>query len=220
MTTNKTTWLLAGLLWLALGAGCTTPQGGLWQDAVDAADEAYTQGNYAEAEKNFRKAVNRAEAFEPEDLRLAQSLNGLAETFLAQGRYTEAEPLHKRALAIREKALGPEHPDVAQSLNNLAVLYKAQGRYTEAEPLYRRSLAIREKALGPEHPDVALSLNNLAGLYHAQGKYAEAEPLYRRALVIKEEALGPERPRASTTWRRSTTPRANTRRPSRSTGAL
>ena len=40
-----------------------------------------------------------------------------------QGRYGEAEPLHKRALDIREKALGPERPDTAQSHNNLAGHY-------------------------------------------------------------------------------------------------
>ena len=71
-----------------------------------------------------------------------------------QGRYAEAEPLYKRALAIGEKALGPDHPDVAQSLNNLASCTTHQGRYAEAEPLYKRALAIREKALGPDHPDV------------------------------------------------------------------
>src|SRR5882724_11841925 len=53
-----------------------------------------------------------------------------------QGRYAEAEPLLKRALAIREKALGPDHPDVAMSLNTLAALYQERGRYAEAEPLY------------------------------------------------------------------------------------
>ena len=41
----------------------------------------------------------------------------------AQGRYADAEPLYKRALAIYEKALGPDHPYVATTLNNLAVLY-------------------------------------------------------------------------------------------------
>ena len=80
-------------------------------------------------------------------------LNNLAVLYQAQGRYAEAEPLCKRALAINEKVLGPEHPDVATSLNILAVLYWAQGRYAEAEPLYKRALAINEKALGPEHPD-------------------------------------------------------------------
>ena len=84
-----------------------------------------------------------------------QSLNNLAALYADQGRYADAEPLYKRALAIREKALGPDHPDVATSLNNLAELYRDQGRYADAEPLYKRALAIYEKALGPDHPNVA-----------------------------------------------------------------
>ena len=83
------------------------------------------------------------------------SLNNLADLYRAQGRYTDAEPLYKRSLAIREKALVPIIPNVAKSLNNLASLYEAQGRYADAEPLYKRSLAIWEKAFGPDHPDVA-----------------------------------------------------------------
>ena len=35
----------------------------------------------------------------------------------AQGDYAAAEPLHKRALAIREKTLGAQHPSTATSLN-------------------------------------------------------------------------------------------------------
>ena len=101
----------------------------------------------------------------------------------------DAEPLYKRALAIREKARGTEHPHVATSLNNLAGLYYYQGRYADAEPLYKRALAIREKALGPQHPDVGQSLSSLAVLYYGQGRYADAEPLYKRALAILEKAL-------------------------------
>ena len=32
----------------------------------------------------------------------------------AQGKYPEAEPLVKRALAVREKSLGPDHPDLSR----------------------------------------------------------------------------------------------------------
>ena len=72
--------------------------------------------------------------------------------YQAQGRYADAEPLQKRALAIVKKALGPSHPDVAISLNNLAELYKAQGRYGNAEPLYKRSLAIARRPSGRSIP--------------------------------------------------------------------
>jgi tetratricopeptide (TPR) repeat protein len=122
----------------------------------------------------------------------------LALLYRVQGRYADAEPLYKRALAIGEKALGPDHPAVAIRLNNLALLYRVQGRYADAEPLYKRALAIDEKALGPDHPAVAIRLNNLAGLYRAQGHYADAEPLFKRALAIDEKALGPDHPNTKT----------------------
>ena len=125
---------------------------------------------------------------------VARSLNNLANLYLHQGRYDEAEPLLHRSLAIREKVLGENHPRVATSLNTLAELYRNQGRYDQAEPLYHRSLAIREKALGENHPDVAASLNNLALLYRDQGRYNQAEPLLHRSLAIVEKALGENHP--------------------------
>ena len=186
MTRIKRGWLLAGLLALALSSHGFA-QGDQWESHMAAGEAAYRQGDYAEAESRFDAALKEAEAFGPEDPRLAMSLNNLAELYRAQGRYGEAEPLYRRSLAIWEKALGPEHPDVATSLNNLALLYDAQGRYPEAEPLYRRALAIREKALGPEHPDMAQSLENYAGLLRATGREVEAAEMEARAKAIRAE---------------------------------
>ena len=82
----------------------------------------------------------------------AQSLNNLAGLLHHTGRYEEAEPLLRRALAIREQHLGQHHPDTAQSLNNLAGLLNKTGRYKEAEPLYRQAIAILLETLGDQHP--------------------------------------------------------------------
>jgi len=57
--------------------------------------------------------------------------------YYSQGRYGDAEALHKRALAIREPVLGESHPGVADALNNLALVYWTQGKYSEAEGLYK-----------------------------------------------------------------------------------
>ena len=121
-------------------------------------------------------------------------LNKVSNYLHERGQYTEAEPLYRQALAIRENSLEPTHPDTAISLNNLASLYESQGRYEEALPLFHRTLAIWEDALGPNHRNTATSLRNLAVLYESQGRYAEALPLHQRALAIREEALGPEHP--------------------------
>lgn len=105
--------------------------------------------------------------------------------------YTQAEPIYRRALAIREQYLGPEHPDTATIVHNLAILQRDTGNVVEAEQLYQRALAIREQHLGPEHPYTANTYSNLANLYLAQKRYREAEPLYRRALAIREQLSGP-----------------------------
>ena len=113
-------------------------------------------------------------------------------------RYSEAEQILKKALALTEAISGPEHQDVAFLLNSIAGLYREQGNYGYAEPLYRRALHIQEQILGPQHPATAASLNNLAEIYRRQGAYAQAEPLYRRALAIHENTLGPQHPDTAT----------------------
>ncbi len=76
---------------------------------------------------------------------MAAGLNNLALLYYDQGRYAEAEPLQKRALAIWEKALRPEHPNVAQSLENYAAVLRKTGRTTEAVKLEARAKAIWAK---------------------------------------------------------------------------
>ncbi len=116
-------------------------------------------------------------------LDVAWTLTNLALLYSRQGRYGDAEALHKRALAIREQVLGASHSAVGESLHNLALIYADQRKYGEAEELYKRALGVREQALGSNHPDVGQTLNNLALVYQDQGKYEDAEGLLKRALV-------------------------------------
>nr|NCR69258.1 CHAT domain-containing protein [Microcystis aeruginosa LL11-07] len=113
----------------------------------------------------------------------------LAELYRVQGRYSEAEPLYKQALAIWKQQLGDNHPDTASSLNNLALLYESQGRYSEAEPLYKQALAIWKQQLGDNHPNTATSLNNLALLYQSQDDIPQAINYRTQALAVQEYNL-------------------------------
>ena len=51
---------------------------------------------------------------------MAEALNNLAETYENLGGYSDAEPLLRRSLAIREKDAGPKAPEVALAITNLA----------------------------------------------------------------------------------------------------
>jgi len=95
------------------------------QEIVDALSnrvvEIYQKGDYptsiAVAEQTYRFAEQKLGPEHPDTL---TSVNNLAGLYQVQGRYGEAEPLYRRALAASEKVLGPEHPNTLASVNNLA----------------------------------------------------------------------------------------------------
>ncbi len=82
--------------------------------------QAFAQGDYAEAARQFQVALPLADAGS-----LSTSLMNLAAVYqksaedhgrqpvgiyYAQGQYTDAAPLYQRALVLREQILGPDHP--------------------------------------------------------------------------------------------------------------
>jgi len=146
MRLGTTRWLLVGLLCLGLWPMvAASAQETRWDSIMADGMRAYQQADYAEAEKLLLAALKEAEKFGDQDPRLATSLNNLASLYYAQGKYTEAEPLYQRSLAILEKALGPEHPQVAQSLENYAALLTKTNRDAEADKMEARAQAIRAK---------------------------------------------------------------------------
>jgi tetratricopeptide (TPR) repeat protein len=122
------------------------------------------------------------------------SMNNLAQALSGQGKYAEAEVMHRETLALSEEVLEKEHPDTLGRMNNLAQALSDQGKYTEAEAMHRETLALMKKVLGKEHPDTLMSMNNLAAAIHRQGKHAEAEVMDRETLALREKVLGKEHP--------------------------
>src|SRR3972149_3843500 len=75
---NRAIGCLAGVLVLALWPGAAVAQSGAWETTMAAGMSAHQGGHYAEAEEKFSAALKEAEAFGPEDPRLAAGLNNLA----------------------------------------------------------------------------------------------------------------------------------------------
>lgn len=160
-----------------------------------AREYAWRCGDYGAALLYGEDLIVRAVSVHGQDsVQHATALNEHALSLSSTGRYGEAEPIYRAALAIREKALGNRHPAYAQSLNNLASLLHDLGRYDEAELHYREAMAINEQTLGKSHPAYATYLENLAGLLAETGRYDEAEPLYHDAVAINERTLGEAHP--------------------------
>jgi CHAT domain-containing protein/Tfp pilus assembly protein PilF len=126
----------------------------------------------------------------PSNLERAEELNRRAIALIHIGRFNEASPIAKEALALREGALDPEHPLIAESLNVLGVVLQ-ESDYKAARPLLERGLRIRERTLPLDHPAIAESLTDLSRALYAGGQFTVARPLLERALRIRESQLGP-----------------------------
>jgi tetratricopeptide (TPR) repeat protein len=140
---------------------------------------------HEEAEATCRAQIKKAkEDYGPEDPHVVRPMRNLAMLYRNLGKYSAAEPLLHRSLAIMEKA-DPANIEISAVLELLGGVYEVQGRYEAAELILLRSLTIRERALGPDHPHVTPLLEQMAMLYRKLGRTREARMFEERAKLVR-----------------------------------
>ena len=102
------------------------------------------------------------------------SVSHLGSVLESQGKYKEAEAMHRRDLAGSEKVLGVEHPDTLMSITNLASTFWSQSRLTEAEDLDMWVMDTRTRVLGDEHPPPPVAMSCLPFTLKSQSRDQEA----------------------------------------------
>lgn len=123
----------------------------------------------------------------------AEALNAAYAQYKAlrdAGRYAEAAPFAREALAIGEALFQDDERQLGHLLGNVAELEDRLGNVEAAETLYRRALANQERH--PEHKPIlhATTLSNLAELERTRGRPAAAAPLSEKALAIWRAQVG------------------------------
>jgi tetratricopeptide (TPR) repeat protein len=133
----------------------------------------------------------------------------LAMSLTGQGRFADAERIHREVHGVQKRVLGTDNPETLASAANLAHSLSTQGRYDEAEVIEREVLGMRNRVLGTEHPNTLMSANNLAQSLSRQGKHAEAETIQRKVLLVMKRMLGIEHPSTLTSSNNLATTLAN-----------
>jgi tetratricopeptide (TPR) repeat protein len=116
----------------------------------------------------------------------------LGMTYWYLGQFDAANPLLKKAHAIRLELLGPDHPDTLTSLHDLARQRWCQGKLAEAVSMCRQALDGRRRVLGAEHPDTLWSQLFLGLFLYEQNQYDKAEAVLRPAVECCRRTLGPD----------------------------
>jgi tetratricopeptide (TPR) repeat protein len=145
------------------------------------------QGNYPDAEKRFKQALQLFKSPAQDPSSYASLLVSLAKVSRAQAHDHEAEAYLKEALSILVSA-GPASPLTARVSGEMASVYVDQRQYAKAEPLFNQALPILKDALhDTPDADYAGILESYVVLLHHTNRNAEAARIERQARIIREK---------------------------------
>lgn len=153
-----------------------------WTRQYESGIAAAKQLRLDEAFQQFMGALNIAERFGPKDIRLADNLRACGILLADVNQPAAAEPLLRRAAAVREAVRGGSHRETAWAWLDHAEVLTDLDKLPEAEALTQRARLNLEKAFGPYHPTVGSCLAAQAKIKAKLGQFTEAEALYQNAL--------------------------------------
>ena len=141
-------------------------------------------------EQNIEKKAGHLEGGEnhPDTL---DSIQFLAELKMAQGEWSEAESLAKRAVAGREKSLGKDDRQTLHSLAILIAIYQETNQDVLAAGLQGQLI---DSLLRSGNPDTLRNLNNQSHELRKQGFFEQVESIDRRVSATSARSLGDSHP--------------------------
>jgi tetratricopeptide (TPR) repeat protein len=154
---GKAVWIgtmlcLAAFSWVCAGAQTTgsSKQGAISQTEATEAEALRLNQIVGQLAREGR--IDEAIPLARRSLKLSEQIHGrvhrnvsadlivLANLYLAQGDYFNAEPLISRAIDIDKQLFGPRHPEVAIDIASLGNLFSKTGDYQAAIRSYREAL--------------------------------------------------------------------------------
>jgi len=117
-------------------------------------------------------------------VKIAYSLNNIANVHGARGEFSEALRIYRECLAIHRDLRNPN--DEAMSLGNMGVVYEATARAEEAMTMFHEELNLIRP--DTDHEGEANALLNIGNVLMETGHYAEALDRYQAAFKVATSA--------------------------------
>ncbi len=153
-------------------------------DALTARGEARRElGRLAEAEADFRAALEIAERGVADPAWRPNALNLMAGLYRDQERWDLAEPLLREALELSRPLEQNDPRRVATAVLNVSEALQHQGRSREAAPGYLEAVERARRAWPPGAPELVVCLQQAADCLRQVGREEDAERLLREAVT-------------------------------------
>ena len=112
---------------------------------VDRAKLLFAQGNLMKAESHYSHSLSIINKQNPEHLYKASVLEDMADLYILQGKYGEAEPMIDEAISMKTKVYGADHHFLVSALFVKAGIERVKGNYGMSEEFIGRALSAVEK---------------------------------------------------------------------------
>jgi tetratricopeptide (TPR) repeat protein len=145
---------------------------------------AFLQGNYKQAEDDYRNALGVARILGSVDTKVATALGDLAFIYARTGRLSDAEELLQQSVTIL-RTNDPSHK-LCWALNSLGQVYLAESRLKDAERTLVVALSLARNGPQSMNDGESAILGNIGVLQLKQRKYRLAEASFQRSLQIAE----------------------------------
>ncbi|CAF3988922.1 unnamed protein product [Rotaria magnacalcarata] len=161
----------------------------------------YREGRYAEAMKEYEKALEIQRILFPDGHSdTSETLGGIGLIYDNTGKYDLALDYHLESLSVCEKILPSDHVHTAESLNNIGLCYDRLGKFELALEFDIRALEMKQRLFPYDHPDIATSLNNIGLAYYNHYDFEQALNYHQQALAMKERCLPSDHPELATSY--------------------
>ncbi len=104
-----------------------------------------------------------------------------------QGRFADAMPIARQALAVAKQTYSTQSLQYAMSLNGIGYLEMATGDLASAQPDLESSAVMVQRASGQNSVQAITPLANLGNLYFQQAQRQSANPTLQKSLLGKAE---------------------------------
>ncbi|MEM1041723.1 MAG: serine/threonine-protein kinase [Bacteroidota bacterium] len=168
-------------------AGKATEIAAFLTDLFEASDPLQTLGDTLSVRDLLASGVARIDALGGQPATQADLLGTLGEIYLNLGDPAQAEPLLRRAVALRRPA--GDGGALALSLRRHGTALRRLDRTEEAQEVTEEALRLHEATLGRVHPETAKTLRDLGEVAQARGAYDDAETHLREALAVQRQVL-------------------------------
>lgn len=148
------------------------------------AESFVMQGDFAQAELNFEKAIELASDENDGGLRKAAAMDDLALFCTWRGQHERSADLFTQALKIRQKMLWNRHPDLVINLLNLAKAELDSDQLDAAAEHYKTVFENDRHILARGAEQVFVDCTTVGVALSRNKQYSTAEQHFRRCLDV------------------------------------